>query len=322
MGGKVCSGGRFSIDTSCTISGVRFKNPVIAASGTFGFGDEYSNFFDVTALGGICTKALTLRPRSGNKGARIYETPSGLLNSIGLENPGIEKFVQTKLEILRKLRAGAVVVIVNLAGETVGDYVEGMKQLCGSAAAPLIDMIELNISCPNVENGGLSFGLDAKCAVPLLRQARKACTKPLIVKLSPAARDITELARAAEGEGADAVSLVNTFKAMAIDVKRRRCVFERESAGLSGPAIYPIALRIVWELVPQIKIPVIGIGGIHSPDSALQFLLAGARAIEVGSATFSNPLTMLEIISGIKSYMIENKIKTTSALPIRASNNK
>jgi len=304
-------------DISCVIAGVRFKNPVIAASGTFGFGDEYAGFFDTGVLGGICTKALTLRPRGGNSGERILETPSGLLNSIGLENPGIEGFLAAKLNVLRNIRAAGTVVIVNLAGECVADYTEGVKRLCDSEALPLIDMIELNISCPNVDAGGLSFGVNAECAAPLVREVRKFCRKPLVVKLSPEARDITELARAAEGEGADAISLVNTFKGMAIDTGRRACVFDREFAGLSGPAIYPLALRLVWELFPAVKIPLIGMGGIHSADSALQFLLAGAAAIGVGSATFGNPLVMPEIITGIGAYMREHGIKDIRGLSIR-----
>jgi dihydroorotate dehydrogenase (NAD+) catalytic subunit len=295
---------------SVKICGVQFKNPVIAASGTFGYGKEYARFIDVCALGGICTKGLTLNAREGNKGERLCETPSGLLNSIGLENPGIEYFIKNELPALKKTGS---VVIANLCGSSIEEYKEGAVLLSASS----VDMIELNISCPNVKAGGMAFGLDASSAASVVSAVKKVCRKPLIVKLSPNAPDIISVAKASVCEGAEALSLVNTFKAMAIDIKKRRPVFDNISAGLSGPAIRPIALRIVWELYENVSVPIIGIGGISDVDSALQFLLAGASAIEIGSATFVHPATMIEIINGITQYMNENKIDTIDKLNIR-----
>ncbi|MDR0589988.1 MAG: dihydroorotate dehydrogenase, partial [Spirochaetaceae bacterium] len=281
-------------DLSVTIAGVRFKNPVIAASGTFGYGREYQGILNVSALGGICTKGLTLRPRPGNTGNRLHETPSGLLNSIGLENPGIHAFLEKELPALREL---GPVVIANLSGSDPEEYAEGARLLNGSA----IDMIELNISCPNVKAGGMAFGLDPEMAASVVGPVRRAAgNKPLMVKLSPNAPDLIAVARACVDAGADALSLVNTLKAMAIDIYRRKPVFDMVSAGLSGPAIRPIALRMVWELGEVLKVPVVGMGGIAGPEDALEFLLAGAAAVQVGSATFAHPATMTETIQGIR----------------------
>jgi dihydroorotate dehydrogenase (NAD+) catalytic subunit len=294
-----------------TIAGVRFKNPVIAASGTFGYGREYAALFDVGALGGICTKGLTLTPRPGNTGQRLYETPAGLINSIGLENPGISAFLARELPALTER---GTVVIANLSGGSVDEYAKGAALLAASS----VDMLELNISCPNVKAGGMAFGLDPASASAVTQAVREAAgAKPLIVKLSPNAPNLLAVADACENAGADALSLVNTFKAMAIDTARRRPVFDNVTAGLSGPAIRPIALRMVWELVGQARVPVIGVGGIDSADAALQFLLAGAAAIEVGSATFARPETMLEIIAGIGDYMSTHNINTIEGLSIR-----
>jgi dihydroorotate dehydrogenase (NAD+) catalytic subunit len=306
------------IDLSVEIAGVRFRNPVIAASGTFGYGREYNEIFDVSCLGGICTKGLTLHPRQGNDGTRIWETPAGLLNSIGLENPGIEVFLQKELPRLLELGPA---VIANLSGSTVEEYAVGAALLDQSS----VDMIELNISCPNVKAGGMAFGLDPQAACSVVEPVRRACPhKPLTVKLSPNAPDLTAVARSCVNAGADALSLVNTFKAMAIDIKNRRPVFENTSAGLSGPAIRPIALRMVWELYNALeahdgkqKIPIIGMGGIACADDALEFLMAGAAAIQVGSATFANPLAMPEIINGIEHYMRECGYEKISRLSIR-----
>jgi dihydroorotate dehydrogenase (NAD+) catalytic subunit len=287
-------------DCSVTIAGVRFRNPVIAASGTFGYGKEYARFVDCAALGGICTKGLTLNPRTGNAGERLWETPSGLLNSIGLENPGIAAFIEKELPALRAL---GPVVLANLSGGSVEEYTEGARLLSKTP----IDMIELNISCPNVKEGGMSFGLDVDAALSVVKPVRKVCDKPLVVKLSPNAPFLEELATACVRAGADALSLVNTFKAMAIDTTTGRPVFDNISAGLSGPAIRPIALRMVWDVVRALRgagldAPVIGIGGIASANDALEFLLAGAAAVEVGSATFAHPSTMGSIIEGIAAY--------------------
>jgi dihydroorotate dehydrogenase (NAD+) catalytic subunit len=301
----------FTIDMSFEIAGVRFRNPVIAASGTFGYGKEYAPFFDVGALGAIATKGLTLRPKAGNDGERLWETPAGLLNSIGLENPGIPAFITNELPALRAL---GPVVIANLGGGSVDDYVEGARLLNDSA----IDMIELNISCPNVKEGGIAFGLEPCSAAALVRAVRRAApAKPLIVKLSPAAPDLCALGVAAVEAGAAALSLVNTFKAMAIDVRRRRPVFQNITAGLSGPAIHPIALRMVWELYDAVNIPLIGIGGIDGAPAALEFLLAGACAVEFGSAAFARPRLGEELIADIAAYMREHRIATLSDISIR-----
>jgi dihydroorotate dehydrogenase (NAD+) catalytic subunit len=286
-------------DLSVTIAGLRLQNPVIAASGTFGYGREYAGIIDVSRLGGICTKGLTLNPRPGNTGIRLWETPAGLLNSIGLENPGIPAFIESELPHLRTLGPA---VIANLSGSTVEEYDEGAALLNTSS----VDMIELNISCPNVKAGGMAFGLDPEAAAAVVTPVRRALnSKPLMVKLSPNAPNLTAVACACINAGADTLSLVNTFKAMAIDVQQRRPVFDNISAGLSGPAIKPIALRMVWELCGELKsaVPIVGFGGIANTNDALEFLMAGAAAIQVGSATFAHPATMIEIIDGIENYM-------------------
>ena len=298
-------------DLSVTIAGVRFKNPVIAASGTFGYGREYRGLLDVSAPGGICTKGLTLRPRPGNPGRRIHETPAGLLNSIGLENPGIPAFLEKELPALREL---GPVVIANLSGSDPEEYAGGARLLDVS----LVDMIELNISCPNVKAGGMAFGLDPEAAASVVGPVRRAAeNKPLAVKLSPNAPDLMAVARACINAGADALSLVNTFKAMAIDIYRRKPVFDLLSAGLSGPAIRPMALRMVWDLAEALEVPVIGMGGIAGPEDALEFLLAGAAAVQVGSATFAHPGAMEETIRGIGEYMRNQGFITLGELSIR-----
>lgn len=308
-------------DLSVTIAGVRLRNPVIAASGTFGYGTEYAGLMDAAAPGGVCTKGLTLKPRPGNRGIRIHETPSGLLNSIGLENPGIPAFIENELPRLRELGPA---VIANLSGSDIAEYAQGAALLDASS----VDLIELNISCPNVKAGGMAFGLDGQAAAGVTAGVRKAAPhKPLMVKLSPNAPDIAAVARACIDAGADAFSLVNTFKAMAIDTGRRRPVFDNVSAGLSGPAIRPIALRMVWELWEALSglprhIPIIGIGGIASAQDALEFFLAGAAAVQIGSATFAHPPAMNEIISGIEAYLKTHGMKTTAELSIRDLSNK
>lgn len=302
--------GQGTPDLSVTIAGVRFKNPVIAASGTFGYGREYSGLLDTAAPGGICTKGLTFNARTGNTGTRLRETASGLLNSIGLENPGVAAFIEGELP---RLRALGPVVIANLSGSTVEEYVQGAELLGLSS----VDMIELNISCPNVKAGGMAFGLDPEAASRVTRAVRRAAAKPLIVKLSPNAPCLGEVAKACAAEGADSLSLVNTFKALAIDIFRRRPVFDNITAGLSGPAIKPIALRMVWELAEEVDLPLIGMGGIASAEDALEFLMAGAAAVEVGTATFAHPPAMTEIADGIYAYMKGNGIESVEELSIR-----
>ena len=304
-------------DLSVTIAGLRLKNPVIASSGTFGYGSEYAQTIDIGRLGGICTKGLTLHPRQGNTGIRLWETPSGLLNSIGLENPGIEAFINNELPRMRML---GTAIIANLSGFSVEDYVEGAALLDASS----VDMIELNISCPNVKAGGMAFGLAPDAAAAVVTPVRKAAkNKPLMVKLSPNAPDLIAVAHACINAGADAVSLVNTFKAMAIDVQNRRPVFDNISAGLSGPAIKPIALRMVWELCAEIApVPVVGMGGIATANDALEFLMAGATAVQVGSATFAHPPAMIDIIEGIQQHMHEKALATIGNIALRKLGNR
>lgn len=297
-------------DLSVTIAGVRFANPVIAASGTFGYGREYEGLLDIPALGGICTKGLTASARPGNRGIRLHETPAGLMNSIGLENPGIAAFLEKELPALSGL---GPVVVANLSGSTVEEYVAGARQLSGPGAEG-VRMIELNISCPNVKAGGMAFGLCPADAAAVTAAVRAATRKPLIVKLSPNAGDLAAVAQACEKAGADALSLVNTFKALAIDVRRRAPVFDNVTAGLSGPAIKPLALRMVWEVADAVRIPVIGMGGIATATDALEFLMAGAAAVQVGSATFRRPTAMTEIIDGIRAFMADASIARTREL--------
>lgn len=295
-------------DLSVGIAGVRFSNPVIAASGTFGYGTEYGHIIDVAALGGICSKGLTLDPKPGNTGLRLVETPSGLINSIGLENPGIPHFVEHELPAMLGL---GPVVLANLSGSTMETYVEGAALLDATA----VPMIELNISCPNVKAGGMAWGLDCAAAGAITAAVRKATKKPLVVKLSPNAPHLVDVAKAVVASGADALSLVNTFQAFAVDIERGRPVFDNVTAGLSGPAVKPLALRMVRDVVLGVGecnpsragsagfIPVIGLGGIACWRDAVEFIMTGASAVQVGTATFANPRAMEEIIAGLSAFM-------------------
>jgi dihydroorotate dehydrogenase (NAD+) catalytic subunit len=285
------------VDLSTEFAGLHLANPVIAASGCFGYGHEYAGLVDASLLGGIATKGLTLAARQGNRGIRLHETPSGLMNSIGLENPGILAFIEKELPGLRDLGTR---VFANLSGGSLEEYSAGAALL---DAALGVDAIELNISCPNVRQGGMNFGLEAGVAAEVVALVRAATKKPLVVKLSPNAPDLVGVARACVAAGADALSLVNTFKALAIDVDRARPVFDNLTAGLSGPAIRPIALRMVWEVVDAVEVPVIGMGGIETARDALEFLMAGAVAVQVGTATFANPDAMRDIVSGIAGFL-------------------
>lgn len=284
------------------ICGVDFKNPVIAASGTFGFGEEYNNFYDVSKLGGISSKGLTLNKREGNDGIRIFETRAGILNSVGLQNPGVDKFIE---EELPKMKNFDTVIIANLGGGTLEDYLLGVEKLNNSD----VDMIELNISCPNVKSGGMAFGIKSMVAYEVVAEAKKICKKPLMVKLSPNAEDIVNMAYKCCEAGADALSLVNTFKAMAIDINKRKPVFNNVTAGLSGPAIKPIALRMVYEVYKAVRVPIVGMGGISTWQDAIEFIMAGSSAIQVGTANFINPKVCLDIIYGIEEYLIKENIK-------------
>jgi dihydroorotate dehydrogenase (NAD+) catalytic subunit len=284
-----------------TLCGVPLKNPVIAASGTFGFGREYADIFDVSRLGGISGKGLTLNGSAGNQGVRVTETPAGMLNSIGLENPGVAHFIKEEAPYMRALGPA---VIANLGGHSEEDYLEGADLLNDAD----IDILELNISCPNVKEGGMAFGMIPEQAAAITRHVKAITRHPLMVKLTPNAPDPVAVALACEAAGADAVSLVNTFLGMAIDVDRRRPVFGNVYAGLSGPAIMPIALRLVHQTAKQVKIPVVGMGGIATARDALCFLMAGASAVQVGSMTFANPRAMLDIIDGLAEYCRQNNL--------------
>ena len=282
---------------------LNFKNPVIMASGTFGFGREYNEIYDIEKLGGISSKGLTLNQKDGNNGMRVFETPSGMMNSVGLENPGVQGFIDKELSFFSDLD---LVRIVNLGGGTLDDYIKGAELLRGKD----IDVIELNISCPNVKAGGMAFGIKNEVAREVVREVRKVVDKPLVIKLSPNAEDIVGMARVCEEEGADGVSLVNTFKALAIDINKRKPVFDNVYAGLSGPAIKPIALRMVNEVSKNIEIPVWGMGGITNANDAIEFIMAGSSCIQVGTANFVNPRIGLEIIDGIEKFMKKEGIKT------------
>ena len=289
--------------TNVTIAGVEFKNPVIAASGTFGFGKEFSEYLDLNKLGGICSKGLTLHRNLGNKGIRIYETASGIMNSIGLQNPGIEYFVKEELPFMKKFDT---VNIANLGGHCVDDYIKGAEILDQTTS----DMIELNISCPNVKEGGMAFGTDQSKAKEVIRKVRSKTNKPLIVKLSPNVGSIAEFAKIAEDEGADSISLINTINALAVDIKSKKTIFANKTAGLSGPCVKPIALRMVYEASNAVDIPIIGMGGIMNYEDALEFIMAGATAIQVGTANFIDYKSMENIISGIEIYMKEENISS------------
>ncbi len=282
---------------------LELKNPVIMASGTFGFGKEYNEIYDIEKLGGISSKGLTLEKRDGNNGMRVWETPSGMMNSVGLENPGVQGFIDNELQFFKELDTTR---IANLGGGTLEDYVQGAKLLNNQP----VDMIELNISCPNVKAGGMAFGIKTEVAREVVRAVRAVTDLPLVVKLSPNAEDIVGMAKVCEEEGADGVSLVNTFKAMAIDINKKKPVFENVYAGLSGPAIKPIALRMVHEVCKNVNIPVMGMGGISNAKDAIEFIMAGATCIQIGTANFINPKIGLEIIDGIESFMNEQGIES------------
>lgn len=278
------------------ICGVEFKNPVIAASGTFGFGREFDEYFPIEKLGGISSKGLTLEKRDGNKGIRIYETPAGLMNSIGLQNPGVERFIKDELPFMESKNT---VILANLGGGTIEDYVAGVKLLNETN----INFIELNISCPNVKTGGVAFGIQCESAFEVVQACKEVSTRPMMVKLSPNAENIRDMARTCVEAGADALSLVNTLNALAIDVHKRKPIFNNITAGLSGPGIKPIALRMVYEVCKEVDVPVIGIGGITSATDAIEFTMAGATAIQVGSGNFIKPDITLDIIEGIEDFM-------------------
>ena len=280
------------------VAGIPMRTPVLTASGTFGFGEEFADFVDLSLLGGVMVKGTTLKPRRGNEGVRIAETPGGMLNCIGLENPGVEVFLQDTLPRLAKYRMN---VIVNISGTTVEEY--GL--LAEMLDVPGVAAIELNVSCPNVKDGGIVFGTDPKAASEVVRSAKRWTKKPVILKLSPNVTDIVLMARAVEDAGADAISLINTLMGMEIDIRTWKPTLGNVTGGLSGPCVKPVALRMVWQVAQQVKIPLIGMGGIASWQDAVEFLLAGASAVAVGTANFVDPRTTMDIIDGLEGYLRE-----------------
>ncbi len=294
-------------DLRVTVAGISMQNPVMTASGTFGYAQEFEPYLDLSRLGAIVVKTITLHPRVGAQPPRIVETPAGMLNAIGLQNVGLQAFLKEKLPYLKKLGPP---IIVNIAGESIEDYVELAKRLNDQEG---VSGIELNISCPNVADG-LIFGCNAVLANKLVARVRKATSLPLIPKLSPNVTDVVEIARALADSGADALSLINTLIGMAIDVRTRRPKLGNVTGGLSGPAIRPIAVRMVWEVARAVKLPLIGMGGIMTADDALEFLIAGATAVAVGTANFTSPSSATRVIDGIEAYLIDHKVKRVTDL--------
>ena len=294
-------------DLSVKIAGVEFNNPLIAASGTFGFGREYGEFYPLEKLGGISCKGITLKRRDGNPVPRVAETPSGMLNAVGLQNPGVDVFIKEDLPWLKQQNT---VVIANIAGNTPEEYCEMAEKLSDTD----IDMIEMNISCPNVKSGGVQFGTSCESVGAITDAVRRHCTKPLIVKLSPNVTDIVSIAKSAEANGADAISMINTLTGMRIDINTRRPIIRNNTGGMSGPAIFPVAVRMVWQVANAVKIPIIGMGGITCADDALEFILAGATAVSVGTANFHNPKTTQEVVEGIENYMKEYGVDDINSL--------
>ncbi|MCI9605418.1 MAG: dihydroorotate dehydrogenase [Oscillospiraceae bacterium] len=294
-------------DMRVKLAGVDLKNPITVASGTFGFGREYGEFFDISRLGGISVKGLTPLPRNGNPSPRIAETPLGMLNSVGLQNPGVDAFIARELPWLK---TQGLTIIANISGNTPEEYGE----MCAKLSAAGVDMIEVNISCPNVKAGGLAYGTKPEMAAEVTEIAKRHATVPIMVKLSPNVTDITEIARAVEGAGADAISLINTIRGMVIDVNTRRPVLKMNTGGLSGPAILPVAVRMVWEVASAVKVPILGMGGISTGADAAQMLLAGATAVAVGAATFSDPYAPLRILEELEAICDRQGVKSVTEL--------
>lgn len=292
-----------SVSLKVNLLGKEMAGPVVGASGTFGFGEEYAGMVDLKKLGGISGKGITLIPKAGNQGERLLETPSGLINSIGLQNPGVQHFIDHELPVMETL---GTTIWANLGGGCIEDYEKGAELLNPTS----VDFVELNISCPNVKQGGIAYGIKADSAKEVVSRVRAVCKKPLIVKLSPQAEDICQMAAACVEAGADALSLVNTFQACAIDLEKRRPVFNNIFAGLSGPAIKPIALRMVYQVCGAVNVPVIGLGGILTGSDALEFIMAGATAVQVGTANFMNPRACETITDEIAAWMEAHGVET------------
>ena len=295
------------MDTRVSIAGVEFKNPVMTASGTFGSGMEYTEFVDLNRLGAVVTKGVASVPWEGNPTPRVTETPSGMLNAIGLQNPGVDVFIERDLEFLKSFD---VPVIVNVCGKTVEEYLTVVERLADTNAA----MLEINVSCPNVKEGAIAFGQKADALYNITKEIKNIAKQPVIMKLSPNVTDITEMAKAAEAAGADAISLINTITGMKIDINRRKFVLANKTGGLSGPAIRPVAVRMVWQCAHAVSIPIIGMGGIATAEDALEFIMAGATAVSVGAVNFVNPYATVEIVEGIEEYLTRTKTETVKEL--------
>ena len=295
------------MNTKVTIAGVTFKNPVMTASGTFGSGMEYSDFVDLNRLGAVVTKGVANVPWPGNPTPRVAETYGGMLNAIGLQNPGIDVFVERDIPFLRQYDTR---IIVNVCGKTVDDYLEVVERLSDQP----VDMLEIDVSCPNVKEGAIAFGQEAGCLYDITSRIKNRAKQPVIMKLSPNVTDITEMAKAAEAAGADALSLINTITGMKIDIHRRRFALANKTGGLSGPAIKPVAVRMVYQAAHAVKIPIIGMGGIANAEDAVEFLLAGASAVAVGAMNFANPYATVEIVEGIEAYMMRYGVENVADL--------
>lgn len=295
------------VNTQVTLAGVSLKNPIVPASGTFGFGREYAEYFDLSELGGICVKGLTLKPREGNPCPRIAETPAGMLNSVGLQNPGVDAFVEKELPWLREQ---GTKIIANLSGNTVEEYAILSEKL----SVPGVSMLEVNISCPNVKHGGLAFGTMPESAAAATKAVKDHTHLPVMVKLSPNVTDITEIARAVEAEGADAVSLINTLLGMRIDLVTRRPILKNNTGGLSGPAVLPVAVRCVHQVYQAVKIPILGMGGVSTGQDAAELMMAGAAAVGVGTATISDPMAPVRILEELTEFCDAQGVKNVSEL--------
>lgn len=296
------------VDLTVKLGNLTLKNPVMTASGTFGYGEEYADFIDLNRLGGFVVKGTTLLPRQGNPYPRMAETSMGMLNAVGLQNKGVDGFIN---EIYPRIRHYDSAILVNVSGSTIEDYIETATKI---NELEFIPGIELNISCPNVKEGGMAFGTSCPSAMAVTSAVREVYKKHLMVKLSPNVTNVAEIAKGVEGAGADSVSLINTLLGMAIDVKTRRPILSTITGGLSGPAVKPIALRMVWQVASAVKIPVVGMGGISSTEDAIEFLLAGASAIQIGTANFIDPTITIKVIDGIKAYMEINGFNSVSDL--------
>ena len=295
------------MNTKVNLAGVELKNPVMTASGTFGSGAEYCEFVDLGRLGAVVTKGVASVPWTGNPTPRIAETSCGMLNAIGLQNPGIDVFCERDIPFLKKYDTK---IIVNVCGKSTEEYCEVVERLAGEA----VDMLEINISCPNVKEGGIAFGQDPKAVETITREVKKYAKQPIIMKLSPNVTDITEMAKAAEAGGADVLSLINTLTGMKIDINKRTFALANKTGGMSGPCLKPVAVRMVYQVARAVKLPIIGMGGICNAEDALEFILAGATAVSIGTANFTNPYATVETVQGIEDYMKKNKIEDIQSL--------